>query len=80
MLVWLSVLNALRNGWTDIDEIICVCLNGFPGWLDLQLDPVGPTRGGTQTGILRFTMEIFVYKWLLLVLIIINGNYLTSMH
>jgi len=34
--------------------------------LDSQLDPVGPTRGATQTGILRFTVEIFLYKWLLL--------------
>jgi len=36
--------------------------------LDSQLDQVGPTRGGAQTGIFRFTMEIFVYKWLLLVI------------
>jgi len=34
---------------------------------DSQWDPVGPTRKGAQTGILRFTMEIVVYKWLLLV-------------
>jgi len=31
----------------------------------------GPTRGGAQTGILRFTMQIFVYKWLLLILILL---------
>jgi len=24
--------------------------------------------GGAQTGIMRFTMDIFVYKWLLLVI------------
>ena len=27
----------------------------------------GPTPGAAQTRILRFTMEIFIYKWLLLV-------------
>jgi len=35
---------------------------------DSHLGPVGPTRRGAQTGILRLTMEIFVYKWLLLVM------------
>jgi len=32
--------------------------------LDSQLDPVSSTQGGAQTEILRFTMDIFVYKWL----------------
>jgi len=31
------------------------------------LDLVGPTRRGAQKRILRFTLSIFVYKWLLLV-------------
>jgi len=30
--------------------------------LDSLLDPVGPTQGGAQTGILRFTIEFFVFK------------------
>jgi hypothetical protein len=30
-----------------------------------------PNPGGAQTNILRFTMEMFVYRWLLLVSIII---------
>jgi len=37
------------------------------------LDLVGPTRRVAQTGILRFMMEIFVYKWLLLVIPRINN-------
>jgi len=36
--------------------------------LDSQLDPVGPTRGGAQTQTSRFIMDIFVYKWFLLVI------------
>jgi hypothetical protein len=32
---------------------------------------IGPTPGGTQTDIFKFTMEIFVYRWLLLVSIIL---------
>jgi len=44
--------------------------------LDSQSDPVGPTQGGALTEILRFTMEIVVYKLFLLVAIgkIINRN------
>jgi len=39
-----------------------------------QLDPLSPTRGGAQTGILRF--KFVVYKWLLLVIgEIISRNY-----
>jgi hypothetical protein len=37
----------------------------------LSLKLIDPTPVGVQTNILRFTMEIFVYKWLLLVSIII---------
>jgi len=66
----LYVLYAFLNGLTDFDEIFCLYLSGW-NWsleflddLDSQLDPVGPTRGGAQTGILRFTMEVFIYKWL----------------
>jgi len=36
--------------------------------LDSQLDPIGQTRGDARTGILIFTNDIFVYKWLLLVI------------
>ena len=46
---------------------MCVLSESLNG-LDSQLDPVGPTRRGAQTGTLRFTIEIFAYKWLLLVL------------
>jgi len=53
----------LLNGWTDIDEIVCVCLSGSLDGLDLQLDPVDPTRRGAQKGILRFTLSFSVYKW-----------------
>jgi len=53
-----------------------VCLSEFLNGLGLQLNPVCPTRGGAQTDILRFTMAIFVYKWLLLVIgEIISRNY-----
>jgi len=45
-----------------------VCLNGSLNGLGSQLVPIGPTRGGPQTVILRFTMELFVFKWLLLVI------------
>jgi len=57
----------LLNGCTDLNEICCACLSGSLNGLDSQLDPLSPTRGGPQTGILSFTMEIVVYKWLLLV-------------
>jgi len=39
----------------------------FRQTLDSPLDKASPTRNCDQTGILRFTMEIIVYKWLLLV-------------
>jgi len=54
------------NGWTDFDGMFCMSLSGSRNDSDLQLDPVVPTRGGAQTGLSRFTMEIFVY---------INGCY-----
>jgi len=52
----------LLNGWTDLNEICCVCLSGSLNGLDSQLYPLNPTRGGAQTGILRLTMEIVDYK------------------
>lgn len=42
------------------------CLSGSLDGSDTQLDPVGPTRRRAQTGILKFAMEILVYKRLLL--------------
>jgi len=42
-----------------------VRLSGSRDDLDSQVDPVG-----AQTRTLRFAMDIFVYEWLLLVLII----------
>ena len=62
------VTGLLLNSRTDFDDIFCVCLSGSLDGLNSQLDlQVGPTRRVAQTGILRFTMDIFVYKWLLLV-------------
>jgi len=43
-----------------------------------ELDQEDPTWRGAETGILRFTIEIFVYKWLLLdIEKIISRNYLS---
>jgi len=69
--VCLCVPSAFLNDWTDFDEFCCVCLSGSRDDLNSRLNLVVPNWGGTQTGILRFTMEIFVDKWLLLVLILI---------
>ena len=30
------VTELLQNGWTDCDEIFCVCSGGFENGLDLQ--------------------------------------------
>jgi len=58
----------LLKGWVDFDEFYCV-FEWFSEWFRLTiLDPVGQTWKVAQTGILRFTMEIVVYKWLLLVI------------
>jgi len=55
-------------GWPENNRTFFVVFSSeFPEGLDSQLDPVGSTRRGAQTGILRFTIEIFVYQWLLLV-------------
>jgi len=51
-----------------------VCLSGSQDDLDSQLDPVGPTKRGAQMGILRFTVEIIVYKCLQLVIGEINSK------
>jgi len=55
--------------WTPLKLLdrFFVCLSGSLDGLVSQLEPVDPTRKGTQTGILRFTMEIVVYKWLPLI-------------
>jgi len=60
--------SSIENGLADFDDIFCEGLSGSLDGLDSQLDPVGPTRGGAHTDILKFTMDIFVYKWLLLVI------------
>lgn len=62
IIFFLCVNKHLLNGFIDFDEFFYVCLSESLNGLDLQLDPVGPTRGGTQTEILIFTMEIFIYK------------------
>jgi len=79
MLVYLCILYAFLNWWTDFDELVCVCLSGSRDDLDSQLDPVGLTRGGAQMGILRFMAEMFVYKWLLLLCLLkkLIYNYLS---
>ena len=61
------VLYAFLNGCTDFDDIFRVCLSGSLDDLDSQLDPAGVLRRGAKTSILRCTVEIFVYKWLLFV-------------
>jgi len=73
--VSLGVVKLLLNACTDFDEIVCVCLSGSLNGLDSQLDQVGSTGGGARTGILRFKIQIFIYKWLLLVIgVIISRN------
>jgi len=54
--------------YVDVDDIFCECLSGSLDGLDSQFDQVSLTRGVAQTGILKFTLEIFLYKWLLLVI------------
>jgi len=49
-------------------DIFCVFLSESLNVLDSQLDPADSTRRDAQTGILRFTIEIIVYKWLPLVI------------
>lgn len=61
----LCVNELLLNDRADFDDIF-TCLSGSLDGSDTQLDPVGPTRRRAQTGILRFAMEILVYKRLLL--------------
>jgi len=61
------LLELLLNGWSDFDEIVCVCLSGSLDGLDSRLNPVGANRRGAQTRILRFKMEICVYNWLPLI-------------
>ena len=58
------VSELLLNGSTDFDEIFCMRLGDAPHCLDSQIIPLGPTSGCAQTEIYKFTVEIFVYKWL----------------
>jgi len=62
------VLYNFVHDWTDIDDMFCVSLSDLLDDLESPLDQVGDTLGGSQTGILRFTMDIFINKWLLLVI------------
>jgi len=55
------VIDLLLNHWIFFCVFLSKSLNG----LDSKFYPVGSSRGGAQIGILRFTMDIFVYKWLL---------------
>jgi len=57
-----------RTAGPILMKTFCEFLSGFLDCLYSRLDQIGPTRGGSQTGILRFTLEVFVYKWLLLVI------------
>jgi len=50
--------------------MFCVFLSESLNGLDSQLDPVGSTWRGARTGILRFMVDIFVYEWLLVAIII----------
>jgi len=49
-----------RNGSTDFNDIF-FCKFGR------SFSPSYHHRGGAQTGISRFTVDVFVYKWLLLI-------------
>jgi len=74
----LCVLYAFLNDWTDFIDIFCVCMSVSKDDWDSQLDLVGPTQGGAQKGILRFTVNIFVYRWLIFIIWeIINRNQYT---
>jgi len=58
------VRDNLRNYWIDHDEIFTMCVI-WPNLKDrLILKGKGLIPGGAKTGILRFQMTIFVYKWL----------------
>jgi len=82
--IYLSVFYTFLNGWTDFEEIFWDFLSDVRDDLDSQLDSAGLTQGDAQTGILRLTMEIFIYKWLLLdlilIIIIISAVVGTSMY
>jgi len=65
---FLLLFQGILNDLTNFDEILGVCWSGSRNDLYSRFDPVDPTRGGVQTGILRFTVDISVYKWLLLVI------------
>jgi len=58
---------------TDFSEILYVFSIGLREGRKLFLIPLGPTQGGAQTEILRFTVDIFVYKWLKALIIIFIG-------
>jgi len=59
------VTKLFQNGLTDPHEILCL----FSRSLSIFI------QGDAQTGILRFSVDIFVYKWLLSVIgKIININ------
>jgi len=74
------VINQLRTArpllMTFFVSVWVIPLDG----LDSQFDQVSPTRGGAQTVVLIFTLGIFVYKWLLLVIGEINIYYFNGCH
>lgn len=53
------VTELLLDGWTDFDEILCVCLSGSLDGLDSQLDPVGGAAIGFQEIFFLFFDENF---------------------
>jgi len=57
-----------RNGSTDFNEIFFVYLVGMRIGRKVFFSLLGPTRGGVQTRVLRFTVKMFVYKQLILVI------------
>jgi len=60
------VVALFRNGSTDFIEVFSVYLVGMR--IGLKVFFTLPYREGARTGILRFTVDIFDYKWLLLVI------------
>jgi hypothetical protein len=56
----------LRSSGIDELLILILLFIGRSGWFRRSLKVIGSTPGGAYTDILRFTMEIFVYRWLVL--------------
>lgn len=61
------------SNWKIIFELHSTFIDECYRLHNIMLRPIG-ARGGTQTGILRFTKEMFIYKWLLMVIVEITNR------